>query len=239
MLPNQEELMNMQKSNPPTIVHKLLIVDDHVLFLEGLISLFSAYPDFQIVGKASSVYEAIELAEKLDPDIVLTDFYLPDGTGLDATKAILARHPDCKIVFLTISETDEDLLSAIRMGATGYLLKNLAGADLITSLRALQNDEMALSRKMMGRIAREYAKANKFTTSSWKILAELTPREVDVLSELQTGAPNSEIARRLFLSENTVKHHIRNVLSKLGVKNRREAIIIANQAGIKSKLSKT
>lgn len=227
----------MPTPNSPSTVHKVLIVDDHVLFREGLISLFNAKPDFEIVGSAGSVHEAIELARGLHPEIILTDFYMPDGTGLDATKAILAEHPDCKIVFITISDTDEDLFAAIRLGAKGYLLKNLAGADLIASLRALDNDEMALSRKMLSRIAKEFSQTSRHTTSKEKILAKLSPREVDILCEVQSGATNSEIAKRLFLSENTVKHHIRNVLDKLGVENRREAILIASQAGIKSKLT--
>ena len=223
----------MSKLDSPLTVHKILIVDDHVLFRDGLISLFNSRPDFEVVGSAKSVHEAIELAREVHPEIVLTDFYLPDGTGLDVTRAILAEHPDCNIVFLTISDTDNDLFAAIRLGAKGYLLKNVAGADLIASLRALDNEEMAVSRKMLGRIAQEFSHTSEQTTSSDKILAKLSPREMDVLRELQTGASNNEIAERLFLSNNTVKHHVRNIFEKLGVENRHEAILAANRAGIK------
>lgn len=223
----------MSKPVSPLIVHKILIVDDHVLFRDGVISLFNSRPDFEVVGSAESVHEAIELAREVRPEIVLTDFYLPDGTGLDATKAILAEHPDCKIVFLTISAADEDLFAAIRLGAKGYLLKNIAGADLVSGLRALDNEEMAVSRKMMGRIVHEFSQTNNQTISREKILAKLSPRELDVLRELQTGASNNEIAQRLFLSENTVKHHIRNILDKMEVENRREAVLVANRAGLK------
>jgi len=225
----------MPRPDSAHTVHKILIVDDHVLFRDGLISLFDAKPDFEIVGSAESVHEAVELSHKFHPEIVLTDFYLPDGTGLDATKAILSENPDCKIVFLTISDADEDLFAAIRLGAKGYLLKNVSGTDLISSLLALDHDEMAVSRKMMGRIAREFSQTNAQALSSEKILSKLSPRETDVLYELQSGASNSEIAQRLFLSENTVKHHIRNIFDKLGVENRREAILAANQAGLKGR----
>jgi DNA-binding NarL/FixJ family response regulator len=218
----------------PQKKRKLLIVDDHVLFRDGLVSLFNSKPDFEIVGSAESVHEAIELARQVHPEIVLTDFYLPDGTGLDATRAILAEHPDCKIVFLTISDANDDLFAAIRLGAQGYLLKNVSGADLVSSLRALDNSEMAISRKMMGRIAHEFSQTKDQAVSSDKILAKLSPREIDVLVELQSGISNNEIAQRLFLSENTVKHHLRNIMDKLGVENRREAILAAKRANLKS-----
>lgn len=227
----------MPKQNTPLTMHKILIVDDHVLFRDGVISLINARADFEVVGSAESVHEAIELSREFRPEIVLTDFYLPDGTGLDATKAILSENPDCKIVFLTISAADEDLFAAIRLGAKGYLLKNLSGSDLISSLLALDHEEMAVSRKMLGRIALEFSHTNDQTISSEKILSKLSPREMDVLRELQTGASNNEIAQRLFLSENTVKHHIRNIFDKLGVENRREAILAANRAGLKGKSS--
>jgi len=214
---------------------KVMVIDDHVLFREGLISLFRSTPDFKVVGEAGTVHGGIEKAKLLKPDIILMDFSLPDGTGLDATKAILAAIPDCKIIFLTIYEADDKLFEAIRAGARGYLPKNVSTSDLIPSLLALERGEMAISRKMASSIAEEFAKSESQSIISEDVFSKLSPRELDVLWELQTGATNLEIAERLFITENTVKQHMRNIMKKLGVKNRREASLIAKQAGLKRK----
>ncbi len=226
-----------KQSNTSTVPKKIMVIDDHVLFRDGLVNLFDAAPDFKVVGEAESVYEAIENAKIFRPDIILMDFSLPDGTGLDATKAIMTEMPDCKIIFLTIYEDDEKLFAAIRAGAKGYLQKNVSGSELISSLRALDRDEMAISRKMTGRIIDEFSHSNLQHAMNEDVFTKLSPRELDVLCELQSGGSNYEIAQQLFISENTVKQHMGNVLSKLGVKNRREASLIAQQADLKSKFS--
>lgn len=212
-------------------VRRILIVDDHLLFREGLASLFQSTPDFEVVGEAGCVNDAIALACLHKPDIVLMDFSLPDGTGLDATEAILAEVPGCRIVFLTVYETDENIATALYLGAHGYMLKNVSSSALLAGLRALDQEEIVMSRKMM-------SKALKFSHSvhydPHKDLAEkLSPREMDILLELQQDLSNSEIAQKLFLSENTVKHHIRSILDKLGVSNRHEAGILARQINLK------
>lgn len=214
---------------------KVLVIDDHILFREGLISLFRSTPEFEVVGEAGYVQEGIEKARLFNPNVILMDFSLPDGTGLDATETILAEMPDCKIVFLTVYEADDKLFAAIRTGAKGYLPKNIAGSNLISSLRALNRNEMALSREMTSRIVKEFSHSNLQPENNAEILLKLSPRELDVLCELQPGVTNFEIAQRLYLSENTVKHHIRSILEKLGVENRREANLIALRAGLKSK----
>ena len=225
-------MTNQSASTEPK--RKILVIDDHILFREGLISLFRFAPDFEAVGGAGSVNDGIEQARLLKPDIILMDFSLPDGTGLDATRSILAFLPDCKIVFLTVYETDEKLFSALRLGAKGYQLKNVASADLLSSLRALDRGEVAVSRKMMSSVLGEFSKTPAPGSKNDELLVKLSPRELDVLRELEDGISNTEIARRLFLSENTVKHHIRNILDKLEVENRREAALIARQNGISS-----
>ena len=205
---------------------RLMIVDDHILFREGLISLFRSTSDFDVVGSAGSVYEAISMARSLRPEIILMDFSMPDGTGVDATRAILEELPDCKIVFLTMHETDDKLFEALRAGAKGYMPKNTPSPDLKTSLRALAHGELALSRQKMGRVVDEFSRTKKpeFAARSF---TKLSAREMDVLRELGNGASNHEIAARLFLSENTVKHHVRSIFEKLQVSNRREAAWIA------------
>ena len=211
-------------------VQKLLIIDDHVLFREGLVSLFRSAPDFTVVDQAGSVKEGVEKALYHKPDIILMDFSLQDGTGLDATRAILDELPACKIIFLTVYESDENLFTAIRLGAKGYMLKNISGASLIAGLRAVDQGEMAMSRKMMSRML-EFSRFPSLPQIS-DIASKLSPREIDILCELQDGASNLEIAERLFLSQNTVKHHVHSVLDKLGVENRRQAGALAKQIGL-------
>ena len=212
-------------------VQKILVIDDHSLFREALVSLFQSTTDFSVVDQAGSVKEGIEKAFHYRPDIILMDFSLPDGTGLDATRAILGELPDCKIIFLTVYETDDNILTAIHLGAKGYMLKNVSSSSLLASLRALHGGEIAMSRKMMSR-ALEYSQSAP--PYSKKDLANiLSPREIDILLELQNDISNSLIAQNLCLSENTVKHHIHNILDKLGVNNRREAGMIARQMGLK------
>lgn len=212
-------------------IQSILVVDDHVLFRDGLISLFTSTPDFQVIGQAGSVSEGIEKALYHKPDIILMDFSLPDGTGLDATRAILEELPNCKIIFLTVFETDENLLTAIRLGAKGYMLKNVSSSSLISSLQALAQGEIAMSRKMMSRVLEFSRKLPLPPTHN--LIAKLSPREIDVLCEIQEGASNLEIAQKLYLAENTVKHHIHSILEKLGVENRRQAAEIAKQLEVK------
>jgi DNA-binding NarL/FixJ family response regulator len=217
-------------------VSKLLIVDDHVLFREGLISAFRSASDFKVVGQAGSVYEGLQMTRQLMPDIVLMDFNLPDGTGLDATRVIREEFPQIKIVFLTIYETDENLFAAIRLGASGFLLKDIASDNLITSLRALNHGEVAMSRKLSGRVINAFSQTRSTENKSKEdILKILSNRELDILRELESGASNQEIAQRLYVSENTVKHHIGSILEKLEVDNRRQAALLARQNGLISK----
>jgi DNA-binding NarL/FixJ family response regulator len=230
----------MSQQNPSTrTTKKVLVIDDQILFREGLESLLGSTKDFEMVGCAGTVHEGCEQALLFKPDIILMDFSLPDGTGLDATRAILPRVPDCKIVFLTVHESDENLFAAIRLGAKGYMLKNIGSNELLSSLRALDGGEEAVSRKMVSRIVEEFARTPKSSSGDDKLLVTLSPREFDVLCEIESGATNLEIAQRLFLSVNTVKHHIRNVFSKLGMKNRRQVASFARKNGLGRKLSST
>jgi DNA-binding NarL/FixJ family response regulator len=206
----------------------ILIVDDHVLFREGLSSLLSGEPGMNVVAQAGSVREAIDMARQHRPEIVLMDFSLPDGSGADASAVILQELPDCKIVFLTVYEADDKLLAAVRSGAKGYLLKNVPISKLISSLRGLEDGEAALSRKMTTRLLQELSR-DRHVEEKKNNLSMLSPRELEVLQELKSGASNREIAQKLVISENTVKHHIHSILAKLEVHNRREAVEIARR----------
>jgi two-component system nitrate/nitrite response regulator NarL len=212
---------------------KILVVDDHVLFREGLVSLLKSDDYFNVVGQAGSVHEAINLAHTLRPDLILMDFSLPDGDGAEASTAILAERPECKIVFLTMHDDDENLFAAIRSGAKGYLLKNVPVAKLISSLKSIEKGEAAISRTMTMRLLEEFSQHHNGVSSEVvNTQSVLSQREVEILREIALGASNGEIATKLFLSVNTVKHHIHNILSKLRLENRRAAILYAQQAGL-------
>jgi DNA-binding NarL/FixJ family response regulator len=210
---------------------KVLIVDDQILFREGLTSLLNSDPSFQVVGQAGEVREAIEKACSLQPDLVLMDFNLPDGDGAQASAAILSHLPNCKIVFLTMYEADEKLFSAIRSGAIGYLLKNVPVKKLMESLRSIEKGEAAISRSMTMRILGEFSHSHN-TDEQHQLLEKVSARELDILRELASGATNNEIAIRLNLSVNTVKHHIHNILAKLDLENRHQAINFARKYGV-------
>lgn len=208
---------------------KVVIVDDHVLFREGLASIIRSEPDIEIVGMAGSVQEAVELAGSAKPDLILMDFTLPDGTGADATRLILEKHPRCKIIFLTMSEDDEHLFAAIRSGAKGYLLKNMRPAKLLATLRSVQQGESALSRSMTLRLMEELARTKEAPRMDDPTL---TRRELEVLRELAAGLSNQEIAEKLYISENTVKYHVHSILDKLGLGDRRDAAAYARERGL-------
>lgn len=211
----------------------ILIVDGHILFREGLISLVSRQPDFNIVGEAGTVAEAIAMARTRNPDMILMDFTLPDGTGLDAMRAILAENPLVKIVFLTIHEDDDRLFGAIRAGAKGYLLKNIPVAKLVAAIRGMEAGEAPISRQMTMRILDEFSHARPTAPEPDSRLTQLTGRETEILRELATNATNQEIANRMYISESTVKNHVHNILDKLGLNNRREAVEFARRNGLR------
>jgi DNA-binding NarL/FixJ family response regulator len=213
---------------------RVLVVDDHVLFRQGLVSLLQNNSTYEIVGEAGSVQEGIDKARSLKPDLILMDYILPDGTGIEATDVILAEQPFCCIVFLTVQDVDEAIFAALRRGARGYLLKNMAIADLLASLKSIERGEHAMTRAMASRVLGEFARGQAPRLDKSKTLEKLSPREIDVLREVGSGASNQEIAKRLFLSENTVKHHMHNILKKLDLENRRQAASFAKEAGLKN-----
>jgi two-component system nitrate/nitrite response regulator NarL len=214
---------------------RILIVDDHVLLREGLVSLLQEQDDFAVVGEAGTVADAITMAQQLQPDLVLMDYGLPDGTGLDATEAILAEDPAVKIVFLTVHEADDDLFAAIRSGAKGYLLKNIPVRKMVNALRGMLHGEAPISREMTSRVLSQFSHEHHQDTEDFQNDDVFSPRELDVLAEIMTGATNKEIADHLFISVNTVKNHVHNMLGKLDLSNRRELVNYAESMGINPK----
>jgi DNA-binding NarL/FixJ family response regulator len=208
---------------------KILIVDNLVLFREGLISILDRVEGFKIVGEASSVGEAVKKAKDLAPDVVLIEYYLPDGNGIDAIKTILEHVPETKCIVLTESESEDFLLASIRAGAIGYILKATPGSKLITTLRAIERGEAAISRSMTLKVLEEFHRLGAHGVDSGSELDVLTNRELEVLELLKEDLSNTEIADKLVISTNTVKVHVHNIMKKLNVANRRLAGEIAKR----------
>lgn len=212
---------------------KILLVDDHVLFREGVASLLDTQPDMTVLGESASAKKAVVKARELKPDIILMDISLPDGTGIEAARQILAEQPEIKIVFLTVHEDDERLFEAIKCGGRGYLLKNMRTSELLDLLRGLERGEAAISRQMASRIMAEFAQMRTQLEHAPADISDseitLTTREIDVITLVTNGASNKEIADQLVVAESTVKNHMSNILNKLHLKNRREAAAYARR----------
>src|SRR5512143_1366220 len=201
---------------------RILLVDDHMIFREVIVSLLCQLLDLRVVGEAATMQDAIALAGKLKPDLVMLGNKLPDGTSREATKAILAILPSTKIVILTVLEDDDRLFSAIRAGASGYLIKSVRAAELLKQLRAIAKGEVVIAPPIARRILEEFARPPDPLTIDLTEATMLTDQEIEVVHQLARGATNSEIARRLVMSENTINKHLGNVLDKLHRRNRRE-----------------
>ncbi len=203
---------------------RIMVVDDHALFRRGLISLLDEMPEFVGVGEASNGQEAVESIETIDPDLLLMDINMPVMDGIQSLTAVRKLRPEQKILMLTISQNDDDLIDAIVAGANGYLLKNTEPEDLKNTLLQIMAGNAVLSPeitlKVLQAVRRSRAERGR---------GLLSEREVDVLKCLARGQTTSQIAATLFISENTVKTHIRHILEKMEVNNRAEAVARASQ----------
>lgn len=206
---------------------RTLVVDDHVLLRDGIVGILNKQPDFEVVAEAGSVAEALAAAQTHTPDLILMDYGLPDGTGLDATREILAAFPQTKIVLLTIHEEDDLLFAAVRSGANGYLLKNISAEELLRKLRGLSQGHAAISPDQTSRILSEFARTEPPAPPEPTGVELLTERELEVLQLLVAGASNKEIGLELHISVYTVKNHVHHILEKLNVSSRREAVDLA------------
>ncbi len=209
---------------------RILLADDHILFRKGLAQLLNSQPDFQVIGEAADGLEALERARELMPDLILMDIDMPRCDGREATRLIKAEMPYVVIVILTVSDDEQDLFAAIKNGAQGYLLKKIDPADLFEQLRGLALGEAALSRLMANKILREFARAEPEPPRTGD--DPLTGRERQVLQLVARGLTNREIAETLVIAENTVKNHLRNILSKLHLDNRVQAAAYALREGL-------
>ncbi len=211
---------------------RVLVVDDHALFREGIVGILNAQPDIEVVGEASDGLEALVLARSLRPAVILMDINMPGTDGIEATRLIKRELPDVYVVMLTVRDEDEKLLEAIKRGAQGYLLKTIRAQQLIDMLHAAQRGEPTISPPLANRILDEFrrvATSAASATADPPSLDPLTPREREVLDLVARGASDRAIAQELVISVYTVKAHMRSILNKLQVDSRRQAARLAKR----------
>ncbi|MGH3403310.1 MAG: response regulator [Streptosporangiaceae bacterium] len=209
---------------------RTMIVDDHALFRRGLEMVLDSEPDIELVGQASDGAEAVEKAGESLPDVVLMDIRMPRSSGIEACRALKDVVPSAKIVMLTISDEEEDLFEAIRAGASGYLLKDIPLDEVADTVRAVDGGQSLINPSMAGKLLTEFAALARREESErpQQVPApKLTDREMQVLKLIARGMNNRDIAKELFISENTVKNHVRNILEKLQIHSRMEAVMVA------------
>jgi DNA-binding NarL/FixJ family response regulator len=215
---------------------KVLLADDHALFKEGLRNLLTAR-GIEVVGSASDGFEALDKARALRPDVVLMDIQMPRCDGLKATRLIKTELPELKIVMLTTSADDEDLFEAIKSGASGYLLKSLDAEKFFELLTGVAQGEAAISSDLAARILAEFAHQTEKVEAPVAAASEddpdhLTERQIEVLQQVVRGSTYKEIAAALFITERTVKYHMREILQKLHLKNKSQVIAFALRTGL-------
>jgi two-component system response regulator DevR len=213
------------------IKQRILLVDDHEVVRLGLKALIDRHDHFEVVGEAGSAREAIEAVAQLHPDVVVMDIRLPGASGIEACGQIVEHYPNTKVIMLTSYAEDEMLFSAIRAGASGYILKQIGGEDLIRALEAIGRGEALLDPAVTQRVFQEVRKAGRDEEAS--AFSHLSQQEKHVLQLVSEGRTNREIAKNLFLGEGTVRNYVSSILAKLNVNNRAEAAAYAVEHNLK------
>lgn len=211
---------------------RVLLVDDHALFREGLGMIISNQPDMKVVGEAGDGLEAVIKAVELKPDLILMDIQMPGMDGIEAARRIKREVPSATIVMLTVRDDEEKLFEAIKNGAQGYLLKKMNSGDLMVMVRRALAGEVAIPPRLAGQMLDEFRRLSQLEPRDENEITELSPRELEVLNWVALAKTDKEIAQTLSLSLNTVKTHMRNILSKLQVGSRREAARLAKHKGL-------
>ena len=216
---------------------RILLVDDHPLFREGIRWTLNAEEDMEIVGEVYDGQAAIQQVDLLTPDVIICDINLPGMNGLEVTRIMRRRHPQCAVVVLTMHEDDEQLFSAIRVGAAAYNTKNIAPAALIETVRRVGRGEYLINENVLSRpfvasrVLDEFRELSSVDQNMNSVFSPLTPREVEILDCVARGNSNKEIARLLSISDQTVKNHMTSILRKLAVNDRTQAVIYALRHG--------
>ncbi|MFC1988834.1 response regulator [Chloroflexota bacterium] len=213
---------------------KVLVVDDHALFRRGIISVLIDQGDIKVIGEAADGLEAIEKTRQLVPDVVLMDLNMPNCSGLEATQALQTEMPQVKILVLTISDNEADLFDAVKFGAVGYLLKKTEPEELLHAISSVAQGGVMVSPLMATKLLSEFKDLSAGAAKEYagQMDADLSPREGEVLLLVAKGMTNKEIADALFISENTVKTHLQNIMDKLHLVNRSQAAAYAVQKGL-------
>jgi DNA-binding NarL/FixJ family response regulator len=207
---------------------RVLIADDHALFRRGLSMVLESEPDIEVVAEAQDGEEVIAKAEEIVPDVLLMDVRMPKLSGIEATRAIRESVPSSKIVMLTVSDEEDDLFDAIKAGANGYLLKEISIEEVADAIRAVTQGQSLISPSMASKLLNEFNALAKQADEKPRLAApRLTQRELEVLKLVAQGMSNREAADSLFIAENTVKNHVRNILEKLQLHSRMEAVVYA------------
>jgi DNA-binding NarL/FixJ family response regulator len=207
---------------------RVVIVDDHALFRRGLDRVLSSEPDIEIVGEAADGLEAVQRVEELLPDVVVMDVRMPRASGIEAARQLRSTAPGTKVMMLTVSDLEEDLYEAVKAGVSGYLLKEVAIEEVADAVRAVAAGQSLVSPSMTSKLLEEFNVLSRRAEERQRSLtAKLTDREVEVLRLVAKGLSNREIGSELYISENTVKNHVRNVLEKLHLHSRMEAVVYA------------
>jgi DNA-binding NarL/FixJ family response regulator len=210
---------------------RTLIADDHPLFRDGMRGLLGSLADTEVVGEASSGEEAVELAKELQPDVILMDINMPGLDGIEATREVLHTSPRIGVLVVTMFEVDDSVFAAVRAGARGYLLKDSSGEEVVHAIRAVASGDAVFGPSIAQRLISFFSSFLSPAVPQ-RTFPELTEREEEVLSLVAQGKSNQEIAKELFLSVKTVRNHVSNILLKLQVADRAQAIIRAREAGL-------
>lgn len=209
---------------------RVLIADDHPIFRDGMRGLLDSVEDTEVVGEASSGEEAVELAEKLQPDVILMDVKMPGMNGIEATRETLHTSPHIGVIVVTMFQDDDSVFAAMRAGARGYLLKDASGEEVLGAIRAVTGGGAMFSPGVARRLI-EFFSAPR-PAAPPRAFPELTEREEEILGLIARGKSNQEIAESLYLSLKTVQNHVSNIFTKLQVADRAQAVIRAREAGL-------
>ncbi len=200
-------------------MHKILLVDDHDIILDGLRAMLINISDMQVIGEAKSGFEAFEKAQELLPDVIIMDISMPEMTGIEATEMIKKNHPDIKIIALTQHESDTYIMQMLNAGADGYLLKNCKKAEFLEAIQTVLNHERYFGKRVSSILLDSMLKTQKLEGNVPKKKIILTPREIEIIKYITSDLNNQEIADKLFISLRTVETHRRNIMQKLNVKS--------------------
>lgn len=206
---------------------RIVLIDDHTLFRSGIKALLARQEDFEVIGEASDGFSGVKLVEQQQPDVVLLDLDMPVMNGREALAQILSSRPDQTVVMLTVSEDSEDLTECMRLGARGFLLKNINAEFLVDAIKKAANGDNVFSPEMTARLVQSLI--SPAAPPKNNALSSLTPRELEILGYLAAGHSNKVIARRLDLAESTIKVHVQNILRKLELSSRVQAAVYAVQ----------